>query len=89
MQQVCGIQNATGVDFKMRCTKCDKLGYKVREGLQNATEITKCERDYEVQLGLQSETLHSPINLLHNLRQYFYEKTFERLFLLSETMVLV
>ena len=42
-----------------------------------------------MRLGLQSETLHSPVNLLHNLRQYFYEKTFERLFLLSETMVLV
>lgn len=56
MQQVCGIQNATGVDFKMRCTKSDKFGYKVRQGLDNAIEITKCERDYKVRQELLSVT---------------------------------
>lgn len=40
----------------MRCTKWDKFGYKVRQGLENAIEITKCERDYKVRQELLSVT---------------------------------
>ena len=40
----------------MRCTNWDKFGYKVRQGLENAIEITKCERDYKVRQELLSVT---------------------------------